>query len=203
MAELTKEFEYEMMLKLNDQLDKWLAKTYKPEKIEVFSKDIRDEYLKKVESVLVDIDDFVLTSFMFPDGSLKRLVFNLDGFEINELYKAKLNIDHKTIYSRINIHHENIKCLGFTLDDVLLAGGIRTGYNPINRELSFHYNPIYYKPSNAILDHLEEFLPLVDTLYCCADTHPCDTFAKFSLSNGDSKQEIKRFINESYFKFQN
>ena len=184
-----------LMNKLRDKINDYLANKYSIKTIKHFSEEIKDEYLQALDDVLLDSNNIMFTNFIFPNGKQKRIEFDLSDLHINDAYKSRFNITDETLRERFIIAHESVIYLGFDLEEILLSGCIRVGYNKANKECYLHYDSSLYLPTKQILDTIDEILFTTDTVMLAKGFS--NNFKSFSYKNGDTIKDIKRFIIEN------
>lgn len=189
-----------LIRKLREKIENYLAIKYSIKEVKSFSKETRNEYLQALDNILLDSDNIMFTNFIFPNGKQKRIQFDLSDLHINDAYKTRFNITEETLNERFILAHENVKYLGFDLEDIMLSGCFRIGYNKANNECYVHYNSSLYLPTKQILDTIEELLFASATIMLANETPGFaieSKFKSFSFKDGDTIKDIKRFILEN------
>lgn len=150
---MTKDINFELICKLNAYILDFLKSNSSPKllKLDIQNK---DKYLIALDSILLDANCIIDADFILPNGKLKKLQFDLTNFKIPELYYVKFGMTNENIYSRMHFDHKLIKYKGFDLEDVLLVGCFKVGYDLNKKEFGFWYNSGLYKPTQNIIDCL-------------------------------------------------
>lgn len=188
---------YKVINKFHNEIRAYLKQRYGLPKIIPFM-DIQT-YRKKANVIFKDTLDFQSAGFISPDGKLKRLDLDLSEFIVKEVYQDLLNIDLDTLINSYVVEHDAVNYFGLEIGDLLLAGYLRIGWNKYNNHFYIQFDNTYCLPNNKVLKTIEEILIQMNTIYVeYTDNLAQNTkdYGIFSIKNGDSIKDIRKFINQ-------
>lgn len=185
---------YKIVAKFHSKIRAYLEQHYGlPEQIVLDSTNI-DKYQQYIDKILYDIDDFKRANFIAPDGKLKRLDLDLSGFTIDDIYQELLNLDFRKLSQEYVIEHGAVRYFGLDINNVLSAGYMRIGHNKYENQFYIQFDTKFCFPSSKVLCTIENILLEMDTIYIAHGNN--DDYAIFSMANGDSIKDIRRYFNQ-------
>ena len=174
-------------------ISKYLENKYKDINPILYTDD--NFYIKAFDEKLKTVENPLKVMFILPNGKLKRFELDLSDYKINDIYKINFNLNNDNLYDHIDLDHVEIKYIGFNLDDVLKAGGIRVSNNLNKKELDIGMNLFYNKPTEKMLKTIDELLLYYDTLLV---DFFADRNGKEYIINNETIKLLKKDINQIY-----
>lgn len=150
-------------------------------------------YKSIVEKALKDTNNLKYASFITPNGKLKRMNLDFSKFILKDIYAIKLNLTIDKLNNEYAIEHDAINYFGLDINDMLLAGYMRIGYNLYKNQFYIQFDPTYNFPNKKVLNTIEDILIQVNTIYIAMGNN--DNYKVFSIKNGDSIKDIIRYFN--------
>lgn len=185
---------YKIIAKFHNEIRAYLEQFYGlPELIEFDSTRI-DKYQHYINKILCDTSNFKRAGFIFPDGKLKRLNLDLSKFVIKDSYKDLLNLDLEKLTQEYVIEHDAVRYFGLDINDILSAGYMRIGWDKYKDQFYIQFDTRYCFPSSKVFEIIENILLEMDILYIAFGNN--DDYSVFSIKNGDSIKDIKRYFNQ-------
>jgi hypothetical protein len=184
---------YKIIAKFHNEIRAYLEQFYGlPELIEFDSTRI-DKYRHYINKILCDTSNFKRAGFISPDGKLKRLNLDLSRFVIKDSYKDLLNLDLEKLTQEYVIEHDAVRYFGLDINDILSAGYMRIGWDKYKDQFYIQFDTRYCFPSSKVFEIIENILLEMDILYIAFGNN--DDYSVFSIKNGDSIKDIKRYFN--------
>ena len=174
-------------------ISKYLENKYKDVNPILYTDD--NFYIEAFDKKLKTIENPLKVMFILPNGKLKRFEMDLSDYKINDVYKINFNINNNNLYDYVDLDHVEIKYIGFDLDNVLKAGGIRVSNNLNKKELDIGMNLFYNKPTEKMLKTIDELLLYYNTLLV---DFFADRNGKEYTINHETMKLLKKDINQIY-----
>lgn len=184
---------YKQITILKTDISEYIKNKYKDIIAIPYKTDI--QYIEDFDKATKDVKDPSKAMFILPNGKLKKIEIDLLDYKINPLYTTFFDINYNNLYKYINLEHAEIKYLGFDLDIILKTGCIRIANNINKKELNIGMNLFYNKPTNKILQTIDELLIYYDTLI--VDFFKDSKSKRYKIESNTIKQ-LKRDINQIY-----
>lgn len=182
---------YKLVSRFHDELRDYFKSIYGLPSIINFTD--TQEYKELIEKVLKDTNNLKYASFITPDGKLKRMNLDLSKFVLKDIYTIKLNLTIDKLNNEYAIEHDAINYFGLDINDVLLAGYMRIGYDLYKDQFYIQFDPTYHFPNKKVIATLEEILIQVTTLYITMGNN--SNYNIFSLKTGDTIKDIIKYFN--------
>jgi hypothetical protein len=184
---------YKIIAKFHNEIRDYLKQLYGLPPIIELNNNIL-EYQKKFDNILYTTNNIHTAGFIAPNGGLKRLKLDFSNFKIKNIYKVLLNLDSDKLTDDYAIEHDAIRYFGFEINDILSAGYMRIGHNKYENQFYIQFDTKFCFPSSKVLCTIENILLEMNTIYIAHGNN--DDYAIFSMANGDSIKDIKRYFNQ-------
>lgn len=185
---------YKLVAKFHNEIRAYLEQLYGLPEAVLFNTDNIDKYRERIDKILCNTDNFKRAAFISPDGKLKRMNLDLSKFEIKDIYKELLNLDINKLLNEYTVEHDAVKYFGLEINDMLAAGYMRIGWDKYKDQFYIQFDTSYCFPNSKIFKIIEEIFLEMSVLYIAFGNN--DDYAIFSVKNGDTIKDIKRYFNQ-------
>lgn len=185
---------YKIIAKFHNEIRTYFEQLYGLPEVVFFDNTNIKDYQDKVDNILYEVDEFKKASFISPDGKLKRVCLNWSNFNIKELYKDLLNLNLDKLKNEYTMEHNVVKYFGLDINNILLAGYLRIGWNKYKNQFYIQFDNKYCFPGFAVLKIIENILIEMDEVYIALGNN--EDYAIFSIKKGDTIKDIKYYFNQ-------